>query len=215
MKNEFERYYGGHLGMDNSILNGYKKNNTRMSMTTSVVGSDGISTDVFTKLIERRIIYLGDVLDNDVANIIKAQLLYLNEISDEDIRMFIDSPGGGVYTSLGICDTMDYIDCDISTINTGLSASMGAIILSYGTKGKRKSLKRARTMIHQPLGGAWGQSSDLSINSKEVEKLKKELYKMLVDKTGQEYKKIEADSDRDFWMTAKEAKKYGIIDIVV
>lgn len=214
MKNEFESYYKSHLGMSGSVLDSYRKS-PRMSMTSTVVGHDGSQTDVFTKLIEKRIIYLGDVLYEDTANIIKAQLLYLNEIGDEDISMYIDSPGGLVYTSLGICDTMDFVNCDVATINTGMAASMGAILLCYGTKGKRKSLKRARTMIHQPLGGTSGQASDIEIESKEIVKIKKELYTILAEQTGQNYKKIELDADRDYWMSAKEAKKYGMIDIIV
>lgn len=211
---EFESYYKNHLGMSGSVLDSYLRR-PRMSMTSTVVGKDGQERDVFSKLIEKRIIYLGDALYDDVANIIKAQLLYLNEIGDDDISLFIDSPGGLVYTSLGIVDTMDFIDCDVSTINTGMAASMGAILLCYGADGKRKSLKRARTMIHQPLGGEYGQASDIEIASKEINKLKKELADIICAKTGQDIKKVEYDMDRDYWMTAKEAKKYGMIDIIV
>lgn len=210
---DFDNYYRKELNMSPSVLDSYKKR-PKMSFTSNI-HSDGSYIDVFAKLIEKRIIYLGDGLDSEVANIIKAQLLYLNEESDEDIKMFIDSPGGEVYTSLGILDTMDYVSCDVSTINTGLAASMGAILLAYGTKGKRKSLKRSKTMIHQPLGGGWGQASDLEINAKEIMKVKKELYNILVDCTGKPYKTIETDGDRDYWMTAKEAKKYGLIDIIL
>jgi len=211
---DFEKYFKGHLHMNGSILDSYT-NKSRMSMTSTVVGTDGSQVDVFSRLIQKRIIYLGDSLYPEVANIMKAQLLYLNEIGDEDIKMFIDSPGGEVYTSLGIMDTMDFIDCDVSTINTGMAASMGAMLLCYGTKGKRKSLKRSRTMIHQPLGGAFGQTSDMEITTKEIVKLKKELYKILSVQTGQDIKKIIEDADRDYWMTAKEAVKYGMIDKIV
>jgi ATP-dependent Clp protease protease subunit len=212
--NEFESYYKNHLGMSGSVLDSYMKR-PRMSMTSTVVGKDGSQSDVFTKLIEKRIIYLGDALYDDVANVIKAQLLYLNEIGDEDIKLFIDSPGGSIYTSYGIIDTMDFIDCDVSTVNTGMAASMGAILLCYGTPGKRKSLKRARTMIHQPLGGVIGQATEIEITSKEINKLKKELAVIISDKSGQDIKKVLEDMDRDYWMTAKEAKKYGLIDTIL
>lgn len=214
MKNEFESYYKKHLYMSGSVLDSYR-DKSRMSMTSTVVDKDGTQVGVFTKLIEKRIIYLGEDLDSDVANIMKAQLLYLNEIGDEDISMFIDSPGGYVYTSLGIMDTMDFVNCDVSTINTGMAASMGAMLLCYGADGKRKSLKRARTMIHQPLGGVFGQATDIEITSKEINKLKKELAVIVANRTGQDIKKVEHDMDRDYWMTAKESKKYGIIDIIV
>jgi len=211
---EFESYYKGHLNMSGSVLDSYTRT-SRSSMTSTVVSNDEVAVDVFTRLIEKRIIYLGDALDNDVANIMKAQLLYLNEIGDEDISMFIDSPGGYVYTSLGIMDTMDFVNCDVATINTGMAASMGAMLLCYGTEGKRKSLKRARTMIHQPLGEAIGQASDIEITSKEINKLKKELGVIISDRSGQDIKKVMNDMNRDYWMTAKEAKKYGMIDDIV
>lgn len=211
---DFESYYKTHLSMSGSVLDSYRRT-SRSSMTSMVVSKDGSQSDVFTKLIEKRIIYLGDALDSDVANIIKAQLLYLNEIGDEDIQMYIDSPGGYVYTSLGIMDTMDFVNCDVATINTGMAASMGAMLLCYGADGKRKSLKRARTMIHQPLGGVYGQATDIEITSKEINKLKKELAIIISDRSGQDIKKVEYDMDRDYWMTAKESKKYGMIDIIV
>jgi len=214
MVNEFESYYKNHLGFNGSVLDSYRKS-SRMSMTSNVINTDGSYVDVFTKLIEKRIIYLGEDLFDDTANIIKAQLLYLNETGDEDISMYIDSGGGLVYTSLGICDTIDFINCDVSTINMGMAASMAAVLLCYGTKGKRKSLKRARTMIHQPLGSAHGQATDIEISSKEINKVKRELYEIISEKTGQSIKKVEIDSDRDYWMTAKKAKDYGIIDIIL
>jgi len=211
---EFENYYKNHLNMSTSLLDSYKKR-PNMSMTSAIVGSDGLPKDVFTHLIDNRIIYLSDNIYPEVTNIIKAQLLYLDEIGNEDISLYIDSGGGEVYTGLCLIDIMNYVNSDISTVNMGVSASMGAMILTSGTIGKRKTLKHARTMIHQPMGGAWGQATDLEINVKEINKCKKDLYKILVKQTGQSYEKIESDADRDYWLIGKEAKKYGLVDIVI
>lgn len=178
---------------------------------------DDIShSNVFDKLLNERIIFLGDVEDYS-SELIKANLLYLDSISDEDISIYINSPGGSVYSGLGILDVMDYVKSDIVTINTGLAASMGAVILCSGTKGKRKSLRRSRTMIHQPLtyGGFAQQASDMEIEAKEVNFLKKELYEIISEKTNQDYDKVYKDGDRDYWMSSKEALKYGMIDEII
>jgi len=149
--------------------------------------------------------------------LVKANILYLDSISDEDISLYINSGGGSVYSGLGLLDVMDYVNSDITTVNTGLAASMAAVVLCSGTKGKRKSLKRSRTMIHQPLtyGGWMQQASDVEIEAKEMNHLKKELYKIISEKTGQPYDKVYKDGDRDYWMSAQDAKKYGMIDEII
>jgi ATP-dependent Clp protease protease subunit len=169
--------------------------------------------DIYSKLFEERIIFLSEEIRPDNANEIKAQLLYLDQISEDPIKFYIDSPGGEIYTGLGIIDTMNYVSSPIETVNVGLAASMAAVILACGDD--RKSLKHSRTMIHQPLGGDWGQSSDVEITAKELSKIKKELYKILSEKTGKDLNQIEIDADRDYWMDAKEAKKYGLIDKII
>ena len=176
----------------------------------------GMPIDIFSKLLDDRIIFLSTEIDDYVCNIIKGQLLYLEMESDEDISIYLDSPGGSVYSGLGLLDVMDFIKPDISTVNTGLAASMAAIILCSGTKGKRKALKRSRTMIHQPMGGGWmQQASDIEIEAKEINSLKKELYDIISDRTGQPYDKVYLDGDRDYWMNAQDAKKYGMIDEII
>ena len=174
------------------------------------------SMDVFSRLMMDRIIFLGVPIDDDVANIIMAQLLFL-ETSDpgKDIQIYFNSPGGSVYAGLGIYDTMQYISCDVATTCTGLAASMSAVLLTAGTKGKRSALRHSRIMIHQPLGGAQGQASDIEITAREIQKLKKELFTIIADHSGNPYKKVEKDSDRDYWMTAQEAMDYGMIDKVL
>lgn len=182
-----------------------------------ILESNGMPIDIFSKLIDERIIFLSDEIDSDVCNIIKAQLLYLDTESNDDISIYIDSPGGSVYSGLGLLDVMDYVNSDIVTVNTGLAASMAAVVLCSGTNGKRKSLKRSRTMIHQPLtyGGWMQQASDVEIEAKEMNHLKKELYKIISEKTGQPYDKVYKDGDRDYWMSAQDAKKYGMIDEII
>jgi ATP-dependent Clp protease protease subunit len=172
--------------------------------------------DVFSRLMMDRIIFLGVPIDDYVANIIQAQMLFL-ESNDpsRDIQIYLNTPGGSVYAGLGIYDTMQYIKPDVATICTGMAASMGAILLCAGTKGKRTALKHARVLIHQPMGGAQGQASDIEITAREIQKLKKELYEIIADHAGQPYKKIWEDADRDYWMKAEEAKKYGMIDEVL
>ena len=174
--------------------------------------------DVFSKLLNERIIFLtGDIEDYN-CDLIKANLLYLEQLDeDKDIKIYINSGGGSVYSGLGLLDTMEYVNPDIVTINTGLAASMAAVLLCSGTKGKRKGLKRSRTMIHQPLAGFGGylQASDLEIDAREINSLKKELHTIISNATGKDYEKVEKDSDRDYWMNAEEAFKYGMIDEII
>jgi len=172
--------------------------------------------DVFSRLMMDRIIFLGVPIDDYVANIIQAQLLFL-ESSDpsRDIQIYLNTPGGSVYAGLGIYDTMQYIKPDVATICTGIAASMGAIILCAGKEGKRTALRHSRVLIHQPMGGVQGQASDIEITAREIQKLKKELYQIIASHSKQSYKKIWSDSDRDYWMTAEEARDYGMIDEVL
>jgi ATP-dependent Clp protease protease subunit len=172
--------------------------------------------DVFSRLMMDRIIFLGVPIDDYVANIIQAQLLFLeSNDANRDIQIYLNTPGGSVYAGLGIYDTMQYIKPDVATICTGMAASMGAVLLCAGTDGKRTALTHSRVLIHQPMGGAQGQASDIEITAREIQKLKKELYEIIAKHSKQTYDKIWADSDRDYWMTAKEAKKYGMIDEVL
>ncbi len=174
------------------------------------------SMDVFSRLMMDRIIFLGLPIDDYVANIIQAQLLYLDSTDPgKDIQIYFNSPGGAVHAGLGIYDTMQYISSDVATICTGMAASMGAVLLCAGTKGKRSALKHSRIMIHQPAGGAQGVAKDMEITLKEIMKMKKELYQIISDHTGQPFDRIEKDSDRDFWMNSSEAKEYGMIDEVL
>ncbi len=172
--------------------------------------------DVFSRLMMDRIIFLGTGIDDQVANIIQAQLLFLESVDPKkDIQIYLNSPGGSVYAGLGIYDTMQYISPNVATICTGMAASMGAVLLCAGEKGKRTALKHSRVMIHQPLGGAQGQASDIEITAKEIIKLRKELYDIIANHSGQKFEKVSEDSDRDFWMTADEAKEYGMLDEVL
>jgi ATP-dependent Clp protease protease subunit len=172
--------------------------------------------DVFSRLMMDRIIFLGTGIDDYVANIIQAQLLFLESVdSSKDISIYINSPGGGVYAGLGIYDTMQFIKPDVATICTGIAASMGAVLMCAGTNGKRSALPHSRVMIHQPMGGAQGQASDIEITTREILKLKDELYQIISKHSGQTMKKVRHDSDRDYWMKADEAKAYGMIDEVL
>ena len=174
------------------------------------------SMDDFSRLMMDRIIFLGVPINDYVANIIQAQLLFLESVdSERGIQIYLNSPGGGVYAGLGIYDTMQYINPDVATICTGMAASMGAVLLCAGEKGKRTALKHSRVMIHQPLGGASGQASDIEITAREIQKLKNELYEIIASHTGKSFKEVWKDSDRDYWMTAEEAKAYGMIDEVL
>jgi len=172
--------------------------------------------DVFSRLMMDRIIFLGDAVYDQNANIIQAQLLFLQSVdAHRDIQIYINSPGGSVYAGLGIYDTMQYITPDVATICTGMAASMGAVLLVAGAKGKRAALKHSRVMIHQPSGGAQGVASDMEINLREMLKLKKELYDIISSHSGQSYEWVEKASDRDYWMTSSEAKEFGMIDEVL
>jgi ATP-dependent Clp protease protease subunit len=174
------------------------------------------SMDVFSRLMMDRIIFLGLPIDDYAANVIQAQLLYLDSVdSGKDIQIYFNSPGGSVHAGLGIYDTMQYINSDISTICTGMAASMAAVLLCAGEKGKRSALKHSRIMIHQPMGGAQGQATDIEITAREILKLRSELYKIIADHTGKSFEKVEKDSDRDYWMTSNEALEYGMIDNVL
>ncbi|PIE84360.1 MAG: ATP-dependent Clp protease proteolytic subunit [Bacteroidia bacterium] len=175
-----------------------------------------VAMDVFSRLMMDRIIFLGVPIDDDVANIIQAQLLFLESVDPgKDIQIYVNSPGGGVYAGLGIYDTMQYLQADVSTICTGMAASMAAVLLTAGARGKRSALPHSRVMIHQPMGGAQGQASDIEITAREILKLKGELYQIISDHSGQPLEKVAQDSDRDYWMTAQEAKDYGMIDEVL
>lgn len=172
--------------------------------------------DVFSRLMMDRIIFLGVPIDDYVANIIQAQLLFLeSNDANRDIQIYLNSPGGSVYAGLGIYDTMQYINPDVATICTGMAASMAAVLLCAGAEGKRTALKHSRVLIHQPMGGAQGQASDIEITAREIQKLKKELYEIISSHSKQTYKKVWKDSDRDYWMTAQEALDYGMIDEVL
>jgi ATP-dependent Clp protease protease subunit len=200
-----------------TFQNDYFKKLQRKNTTSHLIEPNGMPVDIFSKLLDDRIIFLSDEIDSEVCNIIKAQLLYLDYESNEDISIYLDSPGGSVYSGMGLLDVMDFIKSDIQTVNTGLAASMAAVILCCGEKGKRKALKRSRTMIHQPLtyGGWMQQASDVEIEAKEMNTLKKELYEIISDRTGQTYDRVYKDGDRDYWMSSNDAKKYGMIDEII
>lgn len=216
--NDFRKYAIKHKGISSLILDQYTSiSNNWISPTIIEERQLNVaSMDVFSRLMMDRIIFLGMPIDDYVANVIQAQLLYLESTApNKDISIYFNTPGGSVHAGLGIYDTMQYISSDVATICTGMAASMGAVLLTAGTKGKRTALKHSRVMIHQPMGGAQGQASDIEITTREILKLKKELYSIIADHTGNPYKKVEKDSDRDYWMTAEEAKEYGMIDEVL
>ncbi len=174
------------------------------------------SMDVFSRLMMDRIIFLGTEIDDYTANVIQAQLLFLDSVDpSKDIQIYFNTPGGSVHAGLGIYDTMQYINCDVATICTGMAASMGAVLLCAGKKGKRSALKHSRIMIHQPMGGARGQVSELEITVREIQKLQQELYSIIADHSGNTLEKVRSDSDRDYWMTSQEAFEYGMIDEVL
>ena len=216
-KEEFRKYAVMGRGISGSTIDDYT--HTVENMTQYVIEErpgNFRAIDVFTRLISDRIIFLGMGIDDQIANIITAQLLFL-ESSDpkKDIIMYINSPGGQVYAGLGMYDTMQYVNPDVATICTGMAASMAAVLMSAGAKGKRAALPHSRIMIHQPSGGMQGQSKDMEITLKQTLELRKDLYQILANHTGQGFDKIEKDSDRDYWMRADEAKKYGLIDEVL
>ncbi len=215
---EFKKYATRHRGISSVTLDNYiSVTGNYISPTIIEERQMNIATmDVFSRLMMDRIIFLGVPIDDYVANIIQAQLLFLESVdSGKDIQIYLNTPGGSVYAGLGIYDTMQYIAPEIATICTGIAASMGAVLLCAGAKGKRTALKHSRVLIHQPMGGVSGQASDIEITAREIQKLKKELYDIIAIHSGQKYDKVWSDSDRDYWMTAEEAKKYGMIDEVL
>jgi ATP-dependent Clp protease protease subunit len=214
LSKDFTNYATKHKGISSTYLNKYQNSLTPYIMEERALNVTQV--DVFSRLMMERVIFLGTEIDDSVSNIIQAQLLYLESIDEESpIQIYINSPGGSVYSGLGIYDTMQYIKPEVSTICTGLAASMAAVLLCAGTKGKRFALPHSRIMIHQPLGGAEGQASDIEITAKEIGKLKNELYEIISNHTGQTVKKVHADSDRDYWMKSIEAKEYGMIDAIL
>ena len=223
-KDEFMKYATKHRGMSSMHLEKYIEQTTPTvpnihGFTPAVIEERQMNVqalDVFSRLMMDRIIFMGVPVNDYVANVIQAQLLFLESVDPKrDVQMFINSPGGSVIAGLGIYDTMQYVSPDVGTICTGLAASMGAVLLTAGTKGKRTCLYHSRVMIHQPLGGMQGQVSDMEISYKLIKDMQKELYDILSSHTGQKYAKIEKDCDRDNWMTAGEAKAYGLIDEVL
>jgi len=217
-QDDFRKYATKHLGINSLALDEYARvyNNYISPTIIEERQLNVASMDVFSRLMMDRIIFIGLAIDDYVANIVEAQLLYLESADPgKDIQIYLNTPGGSVYAGLGIYDTMQYIGCDVATICTGMAASMGAILLCAGTKGKRSALKHSRVMIHQPMGGVQGPASDIEITTREIVKLRNELYQIIADHSGTPFKKVAKDSDRDFWMTAEEAKKYGMIDEVL
>lgn len=217
-KDEFRKYATKHRGISSLAYDQYQSIYADYISPTIIEERqmNVASMDVFSRLMMDRIIFLGTGINDYVANIIQAQLLFLESVdAKKDIQIYLNSPGGGVYAGLGIYDTMQYIAPDVATICTGMAASMGAVLLCAGADGKRTALPHSRVMIHQPLGGAQGQASDIEITAREIMKLKKELYDIISKHSGQSYEKVEQDSDRDYWMIASEAKEYGMIDEVL
>ena len=217
-QNEFMKYAVQHKGMSKMHLEGYMRKSVT-NLTPYIIEERPMnvaSMDVFSRLMMDRIIFMGEAINDYVANVIQAQLLFLDSVdAKRDIQIYINSPGGSVYAGLGIYDTMQYINPNVATICTGMAASMAAVLLCAGGKGSRTGLKHCRVMIHQPMGGAEGQASDIEIMAKEIVKTKRELYEIIAQHTGQVIEKVEKDSDRDYWMKAEEAKEYGMIDEVL
>lgn len=218
MKDDFRKYATQHLGMNSLVLDEVIKSQANY-LNPYILEERQLNVtqlDVFSRLMMDRIIFLGTQIDDYTANVIQAQLLYLDSADPgKDVSIYINSPGGSVYAGLGIYDTMQYIQSDVTTICTGMAASMAAILLVAGEKDKRYALKHSRVMIHQPMGGIQGQASDIEITAREIQKLKEELYKIISTHSGQPYDKVYADSDRDYWMTSQEALDYGMIDKVL
>jgi ATP-dependent Clp protease protease subunit len=216
---DFGKEFRKYAVLDKNIQGQYIDKYVESSLTPYIIEERQLNVaqmDVFSRLMMDRIIFLGTGVNDQVANIIQAQLLFLESAdSKKDIQIYMNSPGGSVYAGLGIYDTMQVVSPDVATICTGMAASMAAVLLCAGAKGKRTALKHSRVMIHQPMGGAQGQVTDMEITLKEVQKLKKELYEIISNHSGQDIKKVEEDSDRDYWMRATEAKAYGMIDEVL
>lgn len=218
VKDDFRNYAVKHLGINSMVvddvikaqsqyLNPYILEERQLNVT---------QMDVFSRLMMDRIIFLGTQIDDYTANTLQAQMLYLDSADPgKDISIYINSPGGSVYAGLGIYDTMQFVNCDVATICTGMAASMAAVLLVAGKDGKRSALKHSRVMIHQPMGGAQGQASDIEITAREIQKLKKELYSIIAEHSHTEFDKVWQDSDRDYWMTAQEALDYGMVDKIL
>jgi ATP-dependent Clp protease protease subunit len=231
MHNEFRKYAVKHAGISSMTLHRYTSMLDKYVSSpycTPVINEyitpniieerqlNAVAMDVFSRLMMDRIIFLGVPIYDDVANIIQAQLLFLESVdSQKNIQIYINSPGGSVYAGLGIFDTMQYIGADVATICTGMAASMAAVLLCAGTPNKRSALKHSRIMIHQPMGGVSGQASDIEIETREIQKVKQELYEIIAEHTHQDYDKVWKDSDRNYWMTSQEAKDYGMIDEIL
>lgn len=217
--NEFEKYAVKHLGISSLTMHDYGKSTIEAGVTPYILEERQLRVtqmDIFSRLMMDRIIFLGDAINDQVSNIVTGQLLFLQSVdAKRDIQMYINSPGGGVYAGLAMYDTMQIISPDVATICTGMAASMGAVLMCAGASGKRSALKHSRIMIHQPLGGARGQATDMEITVREINKLKKELYDIISTHSGKPFEQVEKDSDRDYWMTSEEAKEYGMVDEIL
>ena len=217
---EFKKYATKHIGISSTTLHNYSSayhNYINPTITEEITENRRqVTMDVFSRLMQDRIIFLGVPINDAVANIIQAQLLFLESSGPkEDIEIYLNTPGGQVYAGLGIYDTIQFISSSVSTICTGMAASMGAVLLCAGENGKRSALKHSRVMIHQPLGGTQGQASDIQIVAREIDKLKKELYDIIAAHSNKSYEEVATDGDRDFWMTSQEALEYGMIDEIL
>ncbi|WP_026914183.1 ATP-dependent Clp endopeptidase proteolytic subunit ClpP [Christiangramia portivictoriae] len=216
---EFQKYAVSDHNINSNYYDKIVSSMLPVGMTPNIIEErqmNAVAMDVFSRLMMDRIIFLGTGINEQVANIVQAQLLFLESTdASKDIQIYINSPGGSVYAGLGIYDTMQFIKPDVATICTGMAASMGAVLLCAGEAGKRSGLPHSRVMIHQPMGGAQGQASDIEITAREIVTLKEELYKIIAKHSGQSYEKVHEDSDRDYWMKAERAKEYGMIDEVL
>ena len=216
---EFKKFATKEKGISSTYYNDIISSMFPSGLTPNIIEERQMNIaifDVFSRLMMDRIIFLGTAINDQVANIIQAQLLFLESVdAEKDIQIYLNSPGGGVYAGLGIYDTMQYINPDVATICTGMAASMGAVLLCAGAEGKRTALKHSRVMIHQPLGGAQGQASDIEITAREIQKLKNELYQIISEHSGKSFDDVWKDGDRDYGMTSTEAKAYGMIDEVL
>jgi ATP-dependent Clp protease protease subunit len=222
--NEFEKYATKHLGISSLSLHDFQSYHRRVAgnpvgLTPNIIEErqmNAVSMDIFSRLMMDRIIFLGVPINDQVSNIVQGQLLFLQSVDPKrDIQIYLNTPGGGVYAGLGIYDTMQLVSPDVATICTGISASMGAVLLCAGAAKKRAALPHSRVMIHQPLGGAQGQASDIEITAREILKLKQELYEIIAKHSGKEYDTVYSDGDRDFWMKADEALAYGMVDEIL
>lgn len=219
--NDFKKYATKHLGINSQVLDGVINTQSEFlrPINPYILEERQLNVtqlDVFSRLMMDRIIFLGTPIDDYTANVLQAQMLYLDSVDQgKDISVYINSPGGSVYAGLGIYDTMQFIGSNVATICTGMAASMAAVLLVAGAEGKRSALKHSRVMIHQPLGGAQGQASDIEITAREILKIKKELYTIISEHSKTDFDKVWADSDRDYWMSAQEAKEYGMVDEIL